>query len=841
MFCLTVCYSIVGARLTASDTSISLHLLPGTYSSATSPQLLHNLLTSSSASLSPSTGFENASKSFNPTDLPFELELSPGITIYDGLLYSGQSLYGGFPDKPPPDQKSSQKDITLGSLAISQNVFIVIGGSSDSDDRVVVWNSIPDIRQLPSSASLPASSSSSSTATLRIIDVGSSTCNPQCSGNSICSPTTGRCVCAPGFTGTSCESCSPGLFGPTCQACPDGCDQCDEGISGSGICLKKTVTGKPGDCGCVNGQCGSNGQCACNAGWKDGDDGRKCSKCQDGFFLTSTGDCQVCQLGCSRCADTSGTCVQCNAGFAIDTADNTKCNLVRKPTSTGQQCPDGSFSNGDTCAACASDCETCTGATSNDCATCASGRFKLNGNCVTTNSDGTCVGATGMIANNIKSECDACPSKCTSCAYSSFSVASTINQSQCTGCLPGFFLSQGKCVESCPAGTFLSPQDNLNCIPCDSSCGTCIDSADFCLTCSTAGRLASDGKCVSSCPSDTFPSNSTSCGTCHGDCASCSGPQFNQCTSCPPNRPVLKDGRCLSTCAKGEFFDKTSSSCTGCDSNCETCSASGPDKCLSCTSGEVLRSGKCVKTEGGCQTLAGFGVCLEELVITVGQNHTTNATTPAQPKPSISGIADPTVVRVENKLEGWQIALMVLGVVFILCILIILWRWRARRKRKERTQAWAARRKVLGNMPWWKRMFASRWRDRSSRMEKEGRLPQYRDEVSRSTRADSTVDGFIDAYADARSSRSDVGSRSLFSEVTGSRRKAPEPRVPVRSSVSTVATSQKSWRISETEAARYARSIREQPGPAAGEESLSGLPPFLATEPFERNPFRRRT
>lgn len=222
-----------------------------------------------------------------------ELTISPGITIYDGLLYSGRALYGGFPDRPPPDQNSSQKEITLSSLALSPNVYIVIDGSGDTNDRIVVWNSIPDIRQLPSSASSsPSSSLSSSSTTLRIVDVGSTTCNPQCSGNSICSPTTGQCICAPGFTGTSCETCSPGLFGPTCQACPSNCDQCDEGIAGTGKCLRKTVSGKPADCGCVNGLCGSDGQCACNAGWKDGDDGRKCSKCQDGFFLTSTGDCQ---------------------------------------------------------------------------------------------------------------------------------------------------------------------------------------------------------------------------------------------------------------------------------------------------------------------------------------------------------------------------------------------------------------------------------------------------------------------------------------------------------------------------------------------------------------------
>lgn len=57
-----------------------------------------------------------------------------------------------------------------------------------------------------------------------------------------------------------------------------------------------------------------------------------------------------------------------------------------------------------------------------------------------------------------------CGAKCTSCQIPNFSVASTVNQKQCTGCLPGFFLSNGTCVNACPSGTFVSPQDNLTCL-----------------------------------------------------------------------------------------------------------------------------------------------------------------------------------------------------------------------------------------------------------------------------------------------------------------------------------------------------------------------------------------
>ena len=56
-----------------------------------------------------------------------------------------------------------------------------------------------------------------------------------------------------------------------------------------------------------------------------------------------------------------------------------------------------------------------------------------------------------------------CGLGCTKCGIPNFNVASTIDQAQCTACLPGLVLSQGKCVASCPTGTFLSPTDNLTC------------------------------------------------------------------------------------------------------------------------------------------------------------------------------------------------------------------------------------------------------------------------------------------------------------------------------------------------------------------------------------------
>ncbi|KAG2356313.1 hypothetical protein BDR07DRAFT_1339973 [Suillus spraguei] len=120
------------------------------------------------------------------------------------------------------------------------------------NSRVILWNSIPDVSQLPASAS----------GSLSLLNLQSSSCSPVCSGDGICS-SSGTCQCPSGFTGSSCEACSSGFFGPECQACPSGCTSCDDGISGTGRCLVPVVSNLPSSCNCINGKCGANGQCTC--------------------------------------------------------------------------------------------------------------------------------------------------------------------------------------------------------------------------------------------------------------------------------------------------------------------------------------------------------------------------------------------------------------------------------------------------------------------------------------------------------------------------------------------------------------------------------------------------
>ncbi|KAF8228601.1 hypothetical protein L208DRAFT_1453265 [Tricholoma matsutake] len=805
----------IGAKLSAAGAPTSIQLLPGQYSSSTNPQLLHDAITSSSASLSSSPGFENATTAVS---LPLNLALAPGLAIYSQKLYSGQAGFSQLPSAPIVNLSTP---LSANSLVIASSIWVAVG-SKGSNTRVVLWDAVPDVSQLPSGAA----------SGLNLLDMQSSACSPPCAGSGVCSAS-GVCTCPTGFTGSSCESCAKGFFGPTCQPCPSGCTSCDEGISGSGRCLVPVVTGAPATCNCLNGQCGSNGQCTCNAGWTTAANGTACAKCSPGFFLTSTGDCQVCQLGCTQCADESGTCIACKTGFTQDANDKTKCNAVQSVTSTGTVCPDGSFSNGTTCTPCSPTCKTCTAGTSNDCIICAAGQYMFNGHCVAANTNGVCAGS-NLIADNNKNECDTCGAKCTSCSIPGFNVASTVNQLQCTGCLPGFVLSQGKCVSSCPAGTFISPQDNLTCVACDPSCSTCTGASTFCLTCAN-NQLASNGKCVTSCPSNSFTATG-SCVACHPDCATCSGPSFNQCSSCGPGRPVLTNGRCLPTCSRSQFFDTTSSSCQPCDSSCSSCSGPGPSNCLACSSSsQVLRAGSCVATNcvGSSSVVAGLGVCLSELV----QVPTTSGNAP--PLPSITGLSNPTVVVTGRRpLAWWEILLMALGCAFVFLMVLLCWRRRAKNQRAKRTAMFAEAKNLQGK-GWRERLvrFGERFFGHSAK----GRaavLPVHHNPRGEDTklqnlkdaedaRHERQVESFIDAYGysrypESRSSRNPStlpslreyhgknpsirnpnrlsSGLSLYSEVTGKPRQAAEPRQPVkkdalvsRFSSSTLSSSYSNW------------------------------------------------
>ncbi|KAH9930833.1 uncharacterized protein B0H18DRAFT_991485 [Fomitopsis serialis] len=669
---------------------------PGEYTSTTNPELLHNLLTSSSAALSASAGF-----SVNKTvSLPLDITLQPGAA-----------------------------QLSAGSVALASDVWMSVSGASSSD-RIILWSSIPDVSQLPSS-SLGSS--------LTLLDMQSTACSSPCSSGGICS-SSGNCICQSGFTGSSCESCATGHFGPSCEPC-----------------LKFNVTDAPSTCNCINGVCNSKGQCTCNAGWTTSSNGTACSTCAKGYFLDSSGNCEVCALGCEECASGTGDCITCESGFTQSSNDATQCLATPQKTSSGTQCPDGSFSNGASCEQCSSLCQTCNGATSNDCIICATGSYSFNGSCVTASSSGVCENS-NMIANNNKHECDSCPAKCTTCEIPNFTTASTTNQAQCTGCIAGNVLSNGSCIESCPSGTFLNPKDNLTCTACDSSCSTC--------TCTSSARLT---RKLSELP--CLPP----------DCATCSGTSFNQCSS-----------RCLPTC-RNRSSSTPRRPLSICDSSCSSCSSSGPNSCLACSSSsQILRGGT-------------TGLCLSDLVVTAASGST------AAPLPTITGINSNTSTTTRTSLTWWQILLMTLGCAFIFLVIVVLWRRRMRRKRAQATKAFAAAKGStsarLAHAPPALRRAALRapqpnpaWvvpdeerdikleRMRATDDDRHFRTTEKRGGYSRQgSRQPSPLpslrdyrDDEWDARKNQRGSLATMSNDSLYTHITGQPRRTPEPRQPAR-------------------------------------------------------------
>ena len=381
---------------------------------------------------------------------------------------------------------------------------------------------------------------------------------------------------------------------------------------------------------------------------------------------------------------------------------------------------------------------------------------------------------------------------------------------------------------------------------CSSQCGTCAGAAGFCLTCN-GGQLASGGKCVSSCPSNSITTSGT-CTPCHPDCATCSGTSFNQCSSCPPNLPVLSNGRCLPTCSKTQFFDTESGSCQSCDSSCSSCSAAGPSNCLACSSStSVLRGGTCVAAncnENGTTTTAtasvvpGLGVCLSDLVSVSGSSASV-------PLPTITGINSPATINTGRRLAWWEILLMTLGCVLIFLCVLALFRKRMRAKRAKRTAEFAATKNIDARGVGWRAKFSSLF-SRGARIPKEDKVAlrverlrnreEERHMVALNKLGVSPAAPGSTHYARSdmvRGGGSEVDTESLYSQVTGVPPRAPVPRKPLN---------MREREISEAQ--RYAESVEGRdelrPGPGPGGNNADSpwlVPAGTGTTQASRNPF----
>jgi hypothetical protein len=199
--------------------------------------------------------------------------------------------------------------------------------------------------------------------------------------------------------------------------------------------------------------------------------------------------------------------------------------------------------------------------------------------------------------------------------------------------------------------------------------------------------------------------------------------------------------------------------------------------------------------------------------------------------PSITGISAPTTVVVKKQpLAWWEILLMALGCAFIFMVVLWWWRRRARKQRANKTAAFA-KAKALDRRPGWKtrlvnfgeRLFGHRkpWGKNRGPIalqhdNEEIRLRKLR--AAEEAERDSYVEKLLDSYeypragSDNGSTSPGTGRRSpkdrerlrslrnlerqqsvasslnswnapsIYSEVTGNPRRAPEPREPIKTS-----------------------------------------------------------
>jgi hypothetical protein len=171
-------------------------------------------------------------------------------------------------------------------------------------------------------------------------------------GNGICSACEANCTaCTDGDTCTTCgnntylldESCvadcpSEGAYynnNGICSACEENCTACSDGDTcttcGSGYtltggnCLSDCVLGPDnpnnGTYGvCTNTEHGSNCTLTCNTGYYASDDAQ--AECDDGNW-TNGDTCEACSSNCDTCTD-GDTCTDCAAGYFTATADWTQ-------------------------------------------------------------------------------------------------------------------------------------------------------------------------------------------------------------------------------------------------------------------------------------------------------------------------------------------------------------------------------------------------------------------------------------------------------------------------------------------------------------------------------------
>ncbi|KAM9742841.1 proprotein convertase subtilisin/kexin type 5b isoform 1-T1 [Menidia menidia] len=325
--------------------------------------------------------------------------------------------------------------------------------------------------------------------------------------------------------------------------------------------------------------------------------------CEEGFFMDEdSGECEPCHRSCRSCGGPRNEdCDSCEDGLS----------LINGECLEGTQlaaCPENQYRNSKKeCEQCHSSCKTCFAAEKDACSSCYTDRFLT--------AKQTCLShcPSGTFGNKTSGKCEDCLKGCVICQ----------DAKVCQQCGHGLYLQEGVCVVECQRAF---PKDGV-CQPCAPECESCMESPSHCLSCEKplllwdhsckskcpkgyygnntechqcsdhCSKCNKDGlcqmcseyyflhddKCVDDCPAGYFASEKQQeCVRCHADCASCDGPDIDDCDVCRNPKAVRYNGECLPTCPNNTFHDKSTNECRDCDKSCLSCSGHGPSNCLTC-------------------------------------------------------------------------------------------------------------------------------------------------------------------------------------------------------------------------------------------------------------------
>ncbi|KAF4562944.1 hypothetical protein EYR36_003377 [Pleurotus pulmonarius] len=470
----------IGATVSSSQTTVQ--LLPGQYTSTTNPQLLHDILTSRTSSLSSSPGFGNATS----INLPLELALDPGIAVFPQPLYAGQSAFAPLPISANSSLSTSLS--TTHSIALSSNTWIAL------DNRVVLWDSVPDMRELPFGNNI---------STLSLVAIQSSP--------------------PPAIVNSANSAAIDALTAPACAY-------------RASLASRKTLTTAPSAHQFQHRRpaAPSVPKAASRTAPPAPPARHRARAARAGLLVTVPSARRIRSRSMvAACARALTACVNWTTFVLFSVPCEVFClpdPQLRRDINR-KQAPVHSVHTGfipieRTVRRRVSRWDGCLVAR----------QFHLY----------SYVPSFPFFLVSYANESFhiACDSSCTSCAGDPKFCLTCANNQLAT--------SDGKCVQSCPSNTF-SSSSSTTCTVCHPDCASCSGGAfNQCTACPPERPVLANGRCLPTCAKSQFldPTSST-CQSCDSTCSSCSAAGPSSCLACSDNTQVLRAGRCVAANCSG--------------------------------------------------------------------------------------------------------------------------------------------------------------------------------------------------------------------------------------------------------------------------------------------------